>query len=219
MTSEEKAKQQRFIVQNLQGIETKIKDLVGVKDKFRAKVNDLTLHGSEMYSPDYVEKELTRLAADLAAQMDAANTDVVRRLEELRGLIAERDAVLDLSNPALTNALALISTIGGGLSFDQAVKINANFVHDQSALRSLKAAYQAKGLTNAGAIDSLLYSADDVIDNLEDLAYKGLVQDGSINTFANALSKLAALEGLMTERMPDVQGAEAALRAAAGLPN
>jgi hypothetical protein len=216
MNAEEKAKQQRFIVQNLGGIETQIKALVTTKDAFRAKVNDLTMNGSKDWSPEYVEKELVRVKADIQAKMVTANTDMVKRLEELRGLLRDRDSVLDLS-PALGAALSLIQTIGAGLTYDQATMIQANFIHDQSGLRALRDAYKAQGVVSPGAIDGLIYNADSVIDNLKVLAYQGLVQDGSINTFATALSKLAALEGLTVESTPDQAGVMAAVRKAAGL--
>jgi len=151
-------------------------------------------------------------------KMQAAHKQIEKSLEELRGLYKDRDAVLDLDNPALTNALSLILSIGSGLSFEEAVKINANFIHDLSALRAIRAAYKARGVASPGGIDEMIYNADALIDKLKELSYQGLIQEGSINTFAFKLSSLAAHEGLTTEKMPDKLGEIAAIRAAAGLP-
>ncbi len=219
MDAIEKYKQQRMIVQNLQGIDFALKAAVTIKNASRAKISDLNANGTRTYSPEVVSKEIAKAKADILAQMTAVNTDMVKRLEELRTLLHDRDAVLDLSNPALSNALSLISTIGAGLKFEEAVKINANFIHDQSALNALKAAYQAHGVVSPGNIDALRYDTDSVIDNLKVLAFEGLVQDGSVNTFAGALSKLGALEGTTIEKVPDQQGELNSFRAAAGLPN
>jgi len=216
MNTIEKEKQQKMILQNLGGIESKIQSIVSAKDAYRQKLNDLAT-GQTDFSKDYLDRQTDQVKQDWAAKMQAANTDMKNRFEELRGLLHDRDSVLDLSNPALTNALSLIQTIGSNLTFEQAVKINANFVHDQSALRALRDAYKAQSVVVPGNIDAMIYDTDSSINNLENLAYQGLVQDGSINTFASAFSKLAALEGMTTEAMPDQQGDLEALRAAAGL--
>lgn len=217
MNTQEKEKQQRMIVQNLTGIESATKAAVTIKDTFGKKLKDLTMTGSETYSPEYLEKEIQKVKSDFAAKMKTANDGIVRSLEELRTLLNDRDAVLDLSNPALTNALSLIQTIGSGLSYEQAQQINANFLHDLSALRAIRAAYEAQAVVGLGNIDGLIYNVDETINTLESLAYQGLVQDGSINFFASKLSKFATLEGATVEAMPDVQGANASMRRAAGL--
>ena len=216
MNTVEKEKQQRFILQNIGGIASAIQSIVSAKDAYRQKLNDLAV-GRNDFSKDYLDRQIDQVKQDWAAKMQAANTDMKKRFEELRGLLHDRDNVLDLSNPALTNALSLIQTLGSSLTFEQAIKINANFVHDQSALRMLQDAYKAQSVVSPGNIDAMIYNADSSIDNLESLAYQGLVQDGSINFFASAFSKLAALEGMTTETMPDEQGDLEAIRAAAGL--
>ena len=109
------------------------------------------------------------------------------------------DVAWTIVNPALTNALSLILSIGSGISFEEAVKINANFIHDLSALRAIRAAYKARGVASPGGIDEMIYNADALIDKLKELSYQGLIQEGSINTFAFKLSSLAAREGLTTE--------------------
>jgi hypothetical protein len=215
-TNQEKA--QRMIIQNLTGLELTIKNIVTGRDTYRQTLNKLAVQGGD-YSQEYLERTITKTKSDYAAKMQAANTDIIARLEELRGLYVDRDSVLDLNNPAMQSALLSISTIGGALKFDRAVKINANFIHDQSSLMHLRDAYLAHDLNNAGNIDALIYNANDVIDDLEKLATDCLIYDGSINTFANKLSKLAALEGLTIEKVPDQQGALSAMRAAAGLPD
>ena len=218
MNAIEKEKAQKMIVQNLKGIESATKTAVTEKNASLAKIKDLTMNGTRDYSPEYVEKEIVKVKADLQAKMTMANTDIAKRLEELRTLLHDRDAVLDLSNPALTNALSLIQTIGSALKFEEAQKINANFLHDQSSLRAFRAAYLSRGVVSPGNIDALIYNADQTIDNLKELAFQGFVQDGSVNFFATKLDILARLEGTSVEKIPDEQGAMDAIRRSAGLP-
>lgn len=217
MNTIEKEKQQKSIVQNLGGIDLAVKAAVTAKDGYRAKIQDLTQHGTKTYTQEHIEQAMNKIKSDMAASMVTVSQDIAKRLDELGKLIHERDAVLDLSNPALSNALSLIQTIGGGLTYEDAVKINANFTHDQSALNAIRAAYKARGVVSTGKIDSLIYNADEVINGLKELAYQAFVQDGSINFFADKLGKLVSLEGTTIETLPDMQGADEAMRRAAGL--
>ena len=218
MNVQEKEKQQKMIVQNIKGIESATAAAVTVKDTFGKKLKDLTMHGSQTYSQEFLEKEIQKVKSDFAAKMTTVNDDIANRLEELRTLIHDRDSVLDLSNPALTSALSLIQTIGSGITYEQATKINANFIHDQSSLTAIRDSYKARGVSNAGKIDSLIYNVEEVIEGLKKLAYDGFVRDGSINTFSAKLGKLATLEGTTVETLPDVQGFNDSVRRGAGLP-
>jgi len=218
MNVQEKEKQQKMIVQNIKGIESATAAAVAVKDKFRETMNNLTMHGMETYSQEFLEKKVQETKNDLAAKMTKVNDDIAARLEELRTLINDRDAVLDLGNPALTSALSLIQTIGSGITYEQATKINANFIHDQSSLTAIRDSYKARGVSNTGKIDSLIYNVDEVIEGLKKLAYDGFVRDGSINTFSAKLGKLATLEGTTIETLPDMQGVNDSFRRGAGLP-
>lgn len=218
MNVQEKEKQQRFIVQNIEGINATVKSVVKARDEYRAFIAKMNAEGTRDYSPDYVERAIMTAKGKYLEKSQAEYKSIEKSFAELLQLIQERDATLDLNNPALPGALMLIQSIGKGITFEQAVKINANFVHDQSALMALKAAYTANGNDNPGNIADVIYNVESVIAKLKDLAYKGIVQEGSINYFMTEFSKLAKLEGATAETMPDLQGAEAALRIAAGLP-
>ena len=217
MNTIEKENQQKKIVTNIKGIETATVEAVKVKDAYRATLRDLNMRGTQTFSHEYLEKEIVRIKGDFAAKMTAVNDNMVKRLDELQTLIHDRDSALDLGNPALNSALALIQTIGSSLTHEQAVKINANFMHDQSALNAIRAAYEARGVTDSGKIDGLIYDLESEIDKLKELAYAGFVQEGSINAFANRLARLATIEGVTIEKSPDVQGLDDAWRRGAGL--
>jgi hypothetical protein len=216
MNTQEKEKQQKLIVLTIQGIEFAVKKAVSTKDTFRAKIEELSLP-NEMYSDNYLETEISKEKKAYSAQMQKAYDDMVERLEQLRNLIHDRDVVLDLGNPAMTNALSLIQTVGGNLTYEEAVQINANFVHDQSALRALQSAYKRHGLVSPGNIDNMIYDLNSTIDNLKELAYHSFVQEGSLNYFAGKFSKFAKLEGQTIESTPDNAGVIEAMRAGAGL--
>lgn len=217
MNLQEKERAQKFITQNLKGIEAVISGAVKSKDEYRANVRKYTVEGQE-YTQDYKEKVLQDLKNKFAVRLQGIYQDILSRLDQLKNLIHDRDSVLDLNNPALSAALILIDAIGEKMTFEQAVKINANFLHDQSALSAIQAAYKAKGMDNPGNIQAWIYNADSVIESLKRSAYESFMQDGSINYFAVAVNKLATLEGTTIEAAPDQQGVTDAIRAAAGLP-
>lgn len=218
MNTQEKEKSQKIIVITLQSIDLAVQKAVKAKDEYRDRLEKLFSHGTETYSTQYLEKEVEKIKGEIITTMQSSYAGVVKLLEDLRTYIHDRDSVLDLSNPALQTGLNLIQTIGASLTYEEALKINANFIHDQSALKTLRSAYRAQGVPGGGGdIDAMIYDADEVIDNLKKLAYHGLLQDGSINYFASKLSKLAKLEGTTVEELPDQKGSIEAMRQAAGL--
>lgn len=218
MNVQEKEKQQRFIHLIIGGIDSATNNVVKAKDAYRTKMNELAMGGGATYSQTFLETKIQEERDSFAAKMQNAFADMEKRLNQLRELLNERDAVLDLTNPNLTNALQLIQTIGSGMSFDQAKMINANFVHDQRALTCLYDAYKSFGVTANGNIDSLIYKTDSIINRLIELASDGTVKDGSINFFATEFAKFALLEGQAVESTPDQYAVSEAICRAAGLP-
>jgi hypothetical protein len=217
MNTIEKENQQKKIVTNIKGIETATAEAVKVKDTYRGILRDLNMHGTQTFSPEYLEKEINKIKGDFAAKMTAVNTNMVKRLDDLQTLIQDRDSVLDLGNPALSSAMTSIQTIGSSLSHEQAVKINQNFYNDQNALNMIRSAYQVHDVINTGKIDGLIYDVESEIEKLKELAYDGFVREGSINTFANRLAKLAEIEGVTIEKNPDKQSLDDSWRRGAGL--
>jgi hypothetical protein len=162
-------------------------------------MEELTMNGTKTYSQLYLEQKTLEVTAEFKTKMQAMHADMVSRLENLRSLIQERDQVLDLSNPALTNALSLIQSIGGDMSYEEAVGINQNFLHDQKGLRALKASYLAHGVQSPGNLDLLIYNLNDRINELLDLAEAGTIGHATLYGFLERFSKLAALEGVTVD--------------------
>lgn len=214
MNAQEKATQQKYIQSNLTGIGAMVEKLVKDRDAHSEELTGLTMHGTSQFTPEYLEKEIERIKARFAVKMRETYNDIEARLENLRKLLAARDETLDLSNPALSTALALIQAAGGEPSHDQAVSINQNFKHDQQALRAIFSAYGQKDL---GGIKGMMYDIDEAIDGLKELAHNATVKDGSVNFFASRLAKLAALEGVELIANPDDRGTMEAMRRGAGL--
>ena len=199
MNSSEKEKQQKVVTIVIQGIESFAKKITEARDAFHKAMEDLTMHGTETYSQLYLERKTNEVTAEFKAKMETMHKDLVERLESLRTLIQERDRVLDLSNPALTNALALIEAIGADMSEEEAVGINQNFFYDQKGLRALRSSYLAHGVNSPGNLDLLIYNLNDRIDELLGLAEGGTLGHAIMYGFTERFSKLAALEGVTVD--------------------
>lgn len=216
MDKQEKEKMQRMIKQNLKGIEFAIQKSVELKNNFRKSMDTLTSQ-KDTYTPEYLEKEIEKTKVNHATKMRTAYDDIVSRLEELRGLIAERDTTLNLQNPALMSALTLIQMGGSELSYETAKMINENFSGDQPSLRAIQMAYKSQGVVQTAGLGKMIYDANETIDLLKSVAFAAFVQQGSLNYFAGEVAKLASLEGQEIAKTPDEVGAVETMRRAAGL--
>lgn len=214
MNTQEKATQQKYIQSNLTGLGAMVTKLVQDRDGHAEQLTALTMNGSRQFTAEYIEAETSKLKSKFAVKMAETYKDIEARLENLRKLLAARDEVLDLTNPALNTALVLIQSANGAPTHEQAAQINENFKHDQKALAAIFSAYGQKDL---GGIGKMVYDRDEVIDGLKELANNCTVKEGSVNYFASKLAKLAAIEGVELEKTPDDRGVMEAFRKGAGL--
>lgn len=214
MDAKQKQIQQGYIQSNLTGLGAVISKLVKDRDEHAAQLQALTMDGGKMFTAEYIEAEISKLKSRFAVKMAETFKDIEARLENLRKLLASRDDVLDLTNPALNTALALIQAAGGAPTHEQAAAIHENFRYDQQALNAIFSAYGRKDI---GGIGKLIYNRDEVIDGLKELAHDATVKDGSVNFFASRLAKLAAIEGVELEKTPDDRGLMESFRQGAGL--
>jgi hypothetical protein len=216
MKREEKIKQQRMIKQNIDGLAFKINKLIEMKNAYRG-LKEQTLKQSETYSVEFLKNKTIEEEQKFIAQCQAKFEEFQKSLEELRFLINERDAILDLEDTALANALKLIETVGANLDDKNIQNINANFANDQTSLRALQAAYLAKGITFSG-LDTMIYNPNEKIDHLIEVSKGAIVQQGSLNYLADEIAKIAKLEGVEDFiKTPDEQGFMEAMRRGAGL--
>jgi len=214
MDVQQKQIQQGFIQSNLTGISAMVTKLIKDRDENAAQLQNLNMNKGTMFTSEYIERETMTVKARFAVKMRETFTDIDARLENLRKLLAARDDVLDLTNPAFQTALTFIQAVGGTPNNEQAAQINKSFQFDQQALNAI---YSAYGKRDLGGIGKMIYNRDEVIDGLKELANNCTVKEGSVNYFASKLSKLAAIEGVELPENPDERGIMEAFRIGAGL--
>lgn len=213
----EKIKQQKLIQQNIEGRSLDIKKVVTLRNGYRNQLAKLELQ-KENYTQEFMESQKKEIYLAYKTKCDGLFTEFVKSLEELRFLINERDADLDLGNPSMDNALATIKLVGDKISVDTCRKLNDNFRHDQSALRILQEAYETTGVpVITSKINLYVYDLDQTIDDLIQVAQSSIVYGGSLNLLAYELYKLGTHEGATVDKAPDQVGIDEAWAKGAGL--
>lgn len=216
MDPEARKKQQNIIRAVIEGIDNKVKKVVDLKTQLRNALADIE-NKRAVFLPAEIEKLINAAQSDYSSKLGSIGQEVNKSLDDLSLLINERDSELDLSNPALTNALNLIQTVGKKLPYETILQINENFLFDQPSLRVLQAAYKAADIAGTGNLEEMIYSPGELIANLKKDVDQTFNQDGSLNYFNSRFSKIAVLEGQPVELTPDQEGVYAAMRRGAGI--
>ncbi len=214
----EKERIKSLVTLRIEGIGRLLKSVVDAKTAYKKALADLEAQ-KETYSAEYITTKKEEALGALQGKMQAAYPDLDTRLDELGAGLTELHGTLNLDNPALANALKLIELGGPDLGAENVRNINASFIGDQPALRALQAVYKHVGVVYDGGLDRQIYEVESSIKAMKDMGYSALMREGtSLNSLAAGIGKIAALEGVAFDNLPDPQGVIDATRSAAGLP-
>lgn len=170
------------------------------------------------YASEFIDQKRRDENVRYKSVLQGLAEKIIVGLGELQKHISDSAAVLDLENPALSNALKIIEFAGNSLEFDQIQKINSNFEGDRASLAVIQKAYKAAGMLTDGGLDKLLYNIEATFENLRNGTIQALVQDDrGINHLISSFSKVAAREGVDLEPILDEIGFMETTRKAAGL--
>jgi hypothetical protein len=196
-----------------------IQKAVRAKDAYRVLLGELANDENRaMFSPEHLAALKDAAKRELMDKNAALHDELTGRIDELRSALDQAHASLELDNPALTNALKMIELAGAELGYENIQRINAQFAHDQAALRLLQSVYKARGIVADGGLDKQIYNLNDAIASISHFSEYALKGAGSLNQLAGAIGKVAQLEGFEFETLPDPVGFEETTRRAAGLP-
>lgn len=193
-----------------------LEEAVAQRNIYREELHKLNVLRPEQ-SVQYNEQQKAKLEQKTNEIRTAQYEKVGLIINEIKTKVeAKQAAPLNPFDPDLQTAISLIATAGQGLDPQVAREINNRFIGNQKALQFLKTIYDGKR-ASSGKIEDLLYIPDDVFPHLSELNYWCFFRDGSFNSFAIGISKLARLEGLTFPTMIDEVGSTEAIRKAAGL--
>jgi hypothetical protein len=192
-----------------------IKKAAEVKDKYRKAISDPAI---ERYSQEYQTEVLEKAKRDYMAANAAVFDAVTPEVDKLLDALNELHGQLDLADPALQTALNTIRTVGKSIDHKNIQNINSFFSGNIPALRILQDAYKSAGVIWDGSLDQQIYDPDQAIGVIRKMADAVFLREGSLNFFAGSVKKIADLEGVEFDGLPDPQGVEEAARVGAGLP-
>lgn len=210
----EKEKLNVMIKNNLEWINDHLKKTAELKDKYRMEIEKLKK--SPDYSDTYIQNAIEKRKIELSTMLDEQKNHFLKQTKELRSLIRMREREFDLSDLALSNALAIIQASGKNLSYENQLKINDQFRHNQNALSTIRDIYVANGI-NPVHIEKLLISTDSMIDHYERLSSQTFALDGNLNNLAREVNNFAKIEGVEISTTPDENGFINSLRKSVNL--
>lgn len=175
------------------------------------------------YSNEYMERLFAQLDREQAENAEAAYAEALEHIGKLVETMQSRYAEpLDLADPALSNALNIITLTGGNIEHAELVKLVDTFTGSPAALKTLRSVFERQDM-GAGVelVNQRLYEPAFVAQRLAETAEQAFRQSGSLNGWASEVNKYAQREGLTFPKdggTIDPAGAYAAMRRGAGLP-
>lgn len=202
-------------------LETILRSVLGARVTFKQVISKLDASRKD-YKEDYInayilpEKQKAREQVKALEQSSYERVSVL--LKDLEALAIAKAQNLDyLKSPEWSGLLQTISMAGDKLNSDTVRVMVNQYAGNQAALRSLRDILQAR-VSYDGKISDLIYEPETAYENLREWAFSSLIQDGSVNSFATKLSKIAALEGIDFPATIDENGFNNSVRRGAGLP-
>jgi hypothetical protein len=148
------------------------------------------------WAKDIIDREQSDLTENLKVTMQNHWLDISQAFESARESARKRLDYLDVNDDSLVKALKLIEVMGSNLTEGKVNSINEQFRGKQGALSALKSAYKKAGVTG-GLIDTMLYrNFENEWDSARRAVLGELNPEGYLNASAQAIKRLADLEGV-----------------------
>lgn len=150
----------------LKGIETILRAIKAEKDRTTEDIKRVNSVDSDMYVEAYKEQR----KAEIYNNFEAFNLKHAAALETFANTVIEAEqeleaAAIDVNDTTLSNALAMVNSMGDSLPVEQQRDIAKQFSGNYAAEKCLQALYSKLGLgyvielTNARALTTELYRA------------------------------------------------------------
>jgi hypothetical protein len=197
-------------------LERTLKEAVAARHTYNSEMAKLEAQ-KDTYTEEYLNEKKKRARQQLRAVQQEQHEEMVRLLKGLQEKVEEKHGSLNLDNMAYQSALKTIELAGSKIPADVVQSINSSLKGNMPALKALRAVYEAQGIAYTGDIDEYIYDIPATYESLRKTSYQSIVQEGSLNSLATAISKVVKKEGFEFPTMVDDAGYDSALRKAAGL--
>jgi hypothetical protein len=199
-------------------IQHMVRKMADAKRSYRAEIEKLAGLVQD-FNADYIEKKRDKVERAYRETLQQHATEINNYLECMETEVKQLHAGIDLNDTRWQNAAAIVQSLAGDPEKDGELirQINAQFAGDQPALRALQSMYRSRGLSYDGGIDKQIYDADSMLRWLRETTGQVAAGTATINALAGRIGKMAALEGVTFDTLPDPEGVMEAARAGAGL--
>ena len=217
------------IIYNQHKIDTACQGCFYALDKYHKACQAFNEEKRRIAATPYVQQEQERMVNKAAETLsNTANghyAEIKRRLEDIRSAAGEMENLLDIGED-LQNALSVVKALGKDATNETLWKLVEQFKGQRQALIILKSSYEAAGVNAEHYFKGMIFSASNVLDDLDEQAYRIASQPGDnmvvAVSFGDQLEKFAESLGVqLTKKFRDIVDAsdafEARLRAAMGL--
>ena len=198
-------------------------------DKYNKAVEAFHAEKHRIAATPYIQQEQERMVARAAeALSNTANghyTEIKKNLDMIREAANEMEGLLDIGED-LQNALSVVKALGKDVPNETLWALVNQFKGQKQALAILKVAYEAANISAEPYFKGLIFNASNELDQLDDMAYRMVVQPGAddmiVIRIGTALEKFALSLGVeLTKRFRDIVDTSDALnrqlRAVAGV--
>jgi len=198
-------------------LESHLRALAKSRDELRATLARIEAQRTT-YSDSYTDSVQAAAKDAHTKSLQAAYERACELIDEAMNQASINAAVWkNLDSPRLANALKIIELSKGELQAEDKRKIVNEFVGDPQSLRALRQVFKSMGSSYDGGISDLLYNPGEAATALKQIAMNAIIQNGSLNSLASSIRKIASREGIDFPALIDEAGATEAIRVSAGL--
>ena len=220
----------QIIIDNRHKIDTAFQSCFHTLDKYHKAVRAFNEEKRRIAATPYIQQEqermVNRAAETLNGTVNGYYEEISRNLKEIRSAANEMENLMDIGAD-LQNALSVVKALGDDMPSETRLNLVEQFKGQRQALVILKAAFVTAGVSAAERyFDGLIFNVSSALDDLDDRAYRIVVQPGTnmvvAVSFGRGLEKFAENMGVeLTKKFGDIvdtsDAFNAQLRAAMGL--
>ncbi len=202
----------QIIADNRHKIDTACQLCFYALDKYHKACQTFNEEKRRIAATPYIQQEQERMVNKAAETLsNAANghyAEIKKDLGMIREAANEMEGVLDIGED-LQNTLAVVKSLGKDAPNEILWKLVEQFKGQRQALIILKTAYEAAGVNAEHYFKGTIFSASSVLDDLDEQAYRIVVQPGDniavAVSFGDQLEKLAESLGVQpTKKFRDI---------------
>ena len=205
-TNEKKQELQKKVDAGFVKLSALLSEEVAAKTEYKKQLQLLESQ-RDIFSASEIENRNNKLAGEAVINGKPLHQQLQKTLHDLDADLSALHGDIDLNDPRLVNALAVIEK-GGDISAETAKKLNEPFARNQGALSVLHGAYLRHGHNQAAALTGgMVYDFPAAMKRVLSIVDSfGSSPDTEINLLSSEIGLIARMEGQSFDSVPDKDG-------------